>query len=425
MKKHHTILCTCLLLAISRPIIAATCLSDTLTQPTHETGITLPGAVITTDSGSGSGTSIHALSESARQRLEELHGKLDNESPFHGLYLIGNAAQRTPGNGHQGYLGLEWQLFRRGYFEGQRKTELSTTEAMIDAYTLQRHLRSQALDQALYQVKRMQNHLLAYLYQQLQARQSQLTALYRKRLHAGYATQQALAQEESELLSIRDKLMLYDGLPQRPIPASVARLINHIDTLRLAPLPKLEKQAIAHSGIDKLQQLFIRQAVLTTPRWSDNLTLGIYARRRTDYVGPSGNEIGIQLAIPIDGNLKHDAVVQRRTQLQSLQLAADKTRLREQLASLSDQFRHAQDTIRQLQNSYALLLTQAGLACTQARHVIPSLENTPEKTLEQMPVKVLEQQRNILVARLDAYRLLLQLQAKVQPRPGEAWYSIR
>lgn len=425
MKNRRALLWACLLLAASPPLIAATCLPTKLTQSARDHAVTLPVAVVANDAKSGSDTSIHALSESAQHSLDELYDKLDDNSAFHGLYLIGNAAQRSPGNGHQGYFGLEWQLFRRGYFESQRKAELSSTEALIDAYTLRRNLRIQSLGQALYHVKRMQNGVLAYLYRQLLVQQIRLTTLYRKRMRAGYATRQVLAQEESDLQSIRDKLTLYDGLPQTPIPVTTARLINHIDTLGLATLATLQNQAIAHSGIDELQHLFTRQAALTTPRWSDNLTLGIYARRRTDYVGPSGNEVGIQIAIPIDGNLAHDGVVERRTRLQRLQLAADKTRLREQLASLRDQFRHAQDTIRQLQNGYALSLTQAGLDCAQSRHVVPTLENTPEKALEQMPIKLLEQQRNILVARLDAFRLLLQLQAKVQPRPGEAWYSIR
>jgi len=425
MKKHPGFFFTCLL-SIAPVIVHAGICDDVRTiQSASQDALPLPQALIANNGKSEPGTSIQGLSMEAERGLDELHDKLDDNTPFHGLYVIGEAARRSPDEANQGYLGLEWQIFRRGYFNGKQKAALSTTDALIDAYTLRRHLRDQSLDQALHQVKRMQNTLLAFLYGQMLPEQTHLTSLYRKRMKAGFITRQALAQEESSLQSIQDKVSLYEQLPQSPIPQDLATLINHIDLLRLQPLAELEKQALSQSGIDELQQLISRQSQLSTPRWSDNLTLGIYARRRIDYFGPAGNEMGIQFDIPLDGNSSHDKVVQLRAHLQNLQLKADKIRLREKLASLSDQFLHAQDLVHQLQNTYHLSLSQAGMDCTQSHHVVPTLENTPEKSLEQLPVNLLDQQRNIFVARLDTYRLLLQLQAMVQPRPGAAWYSTR
>ena len=424
MKNYNKIFGTCLFLAISPPLIANTCISESLLLPVNGNDVTLPKVIIANENVSEIDSSIQDLAKSAQYSLDELSGNLDDSSPFHGLYLTGNATQRNTEDEDKTYLGLEWQVFRRGYFEGQRKAKLASNNALFNAYTLRRNLRNQSLDQSLYQIKRMQNSVIAYFYRQLLTQQTQLTEMHRKRMRAGYATRQVLAQDESTLKSIQDKITLYDSLPQAPVPTTTATLINQIDNLQLAPLVELEKQAIAQSGIEEMQRLSSRQATLTSPRWSDNLSLGIYARRFNDYTNSQGNEVGIEVAIPIDGNLGHSNVVQHRTQLLSLQLTADKTRLREQLASLSQQFQYAQDRVRQLKNDYALSLTKAKLNCAHLRHVVPTLDDTPEKALEQMPVKVLEKQRNILVARLDAYRLLLQIQTKVQPRPGEAWFSI-
>lgn len=423
MKKLSVLLLISFFATVPPIVNAGICDDASFTHTLNQDTLPLPQTVITNKSKAEQETSIQDLTTEADRGLNELHNKLDDNASFHGLYVTGAASQRTPDNAHQGYLGLEWQIFRLGYINGKHKAELNKTNALIDAYTLRRHLRAQSLDQALLQVKRMQNALLDDLYNQMLTQQTRLTTVYRKRMKAGFVTRQALLQEESSLQNIQDKVSLYEQLPKTSFPQDLANLINHIDLLRLQPLAELEEKALSQSDIEQLQQLISRHAKLTTPRWSDNLTVGIYARHRTDYIGPTGNEMGIQFDIPLDGNTSNDKLVQLRDRLHNIQLKADKIRLREKLASLSDQFLHAQDAIRQLQNSYHMSLSQASMDCTQSRHTVPTLENTPEKSLEQFPVALLSQQRDIFVARLDAYRLLLQLQAMVQPTPGEDWYS--
>lgn len=425
MNKHKSIIGVCIYLVATSSLVAATCIPDTLIQSTGGKNITLPDGLISTNKTSDIDVSINDLTKSAQNNIDKLYNDLDNNSPFHGLYIIGKTSQRTTEDEDKTYLGLEWQLFRRGYFEGQRKSELSTNSTLISAYSLQHKLRVQSLDQALYQVKRIQNGIASHFLRQLLIHQTQLVEVFRKRMRAGFDTQQALAREISTLQSIQDELKFYESLPQALTPFTTAALINHIEKLQLYPLDTLEKWAITRSGIEELQRISTRQSTLSSPRWSDNLSLGIYARRFKDYNSFQGNEVGVQIAIPVDGNFQHDNIVKQRTQLLGLQLAADKTRLREQLASLSEQFQYAQDTIRQLKIDYALSLTTATLHCTHKRHVISTLDDTPEKALEKMPITLLRKQRNILVARLDAYRLLLRLQAKVQPQTGETWYSIQ
>jgi len=368
---------------------------------------------------------ISQLANMAQESLNQLQSESKNKDAFHGLYVIGSASQRTTTNTHEDYLGLEWQLFRRGYFEGQKKSELSTSQTLLDGYRLRRNLRQQALDQSMYQINLMQNTIRAYYYHRLFTEQSHITDIYRRRMHAGFTTRVSLSQEESQLQTIQDKRRLYDSLPHGPITSTTAELLNHIESLVLMPIENLQQQAIKNSGLEEIQQLIQRQASLSIPSWRDNLRVGVYARRYHDYIGSQGNEIGIQFDIPVDGNTNHKAVTQHQMHLLALQYAANKTRLQEQLLSLKQQFHYAQDTVRQLKNDYAQLMTESSLNCKQLQHVVPMLNDTPEKSLEKMSVKILSTQRDILIARLEAYRLLLQLQAKVQPLPGVDWYSIQ
>lgn len=424
MKHSHKIFCCSLIIVLTHPVFAATCIPEDLTQPMNGLEATLPASVIASKSETIDSASIDSLSRQAQNKLADINNASDNSTAFHGLYVIGRTTQRPDISEHEDYLGLEWQLFRRGYFEGKRKIALSNARTLIDAYSLQHRLRKQSLEQMFFKVDHMQNAILAYSYHRLFAEQKQLTETLHKRMRAGYATQQVVNQEASKLNSIQDKLKLYSSLSRTNIPPKTAHLLNKIENLVLAPTAQLEQQTLSHSGLKEMQRLVKQQAALSTPNWSDNLSLGVYARRYHDYIGSQGNEIGLQVAIPVDGNLNKDTVVQHRLHLLDLQLEANKARLREQLISSIEQMHYAQDNVRQLKNEYALLITESNLNCKHLQHVVPTLENTPEKSQEQMPVKIIEKQRDILIARLAAYRQFLQVKSMVHPGPGETWYSI-
>lgn len=419
--KNHTKLWIGLLISVLAPIAGAACLSGDDNPPGAP--LALPPALI---SDGQTPLSIQNLAQSAQNDLYTLRSKLKDNSPFLGLYVSGEAAQRmSPNGGNQTYLGLDWEVFRRGYFAGQRSTELGNAEALIDAYTMLQNLRNQAQDQAQHNAKLMQNAVMANLYEQEVSRQEKLTSLYRTRMQAGYATREAYDKEVSDLKRDRRMLDLYNGQPKIFIPTEAASLIDNIDNLQLAPLSTLENKALIHSGIREMKRLHEREATLTTPQWTDNLRLDVYARRIHDFTGYGGNQVGVLANVPIGGNPESSDIEQIRTRLQDLQLTADEARLDEKLSSLHDQFRYSQTLVKILQNVYRLSLAQADLECEQSRLTVPTLDSTPEKSAEDISISLIEQQRDILVARLNAYDLFLQLQTTIQPLPEENWYSIQ
>lgn len=368
---------------------------------------------------------IRALSQAAQKNLGKLKTSIHDNRAFSGLYFIGSASQGTlPGQHfHQGYLGIEWQVFRRGYFEGHREEAIGSAESLIDAYKINRNLQQQSGDQALYEAKAMENRVLFDLSRKILSAQKELTGLYQKRVKAGYETRQALSQQKAALQNAKSALRLYRYLPEQRLSNRQAHLIDHIGSLQLAPLNTLSQDALKHSNVKQLQHLFKHLARLTTPTWSRYITLGLYAQR--GYGLQWGNQIGVRFSVPIGGNLGAGQIVSHREEMRSLQLSADKVRLREQVISLVGQIANAENQLSQLQSQYASQLDLAQMNCTEKHHIVPSLKDTPEKKLEQMKVVLLQQQRSILKQRFSVYKLLIQLRVLVQPHQAEAWYSIQ
>lgn len=418
--KNYTKLYIGILVGSLSQIAGATCLPSDVNPPSHP--LVLPPSLI---SDGPPTNSIHYLVQSAQNNLDTLHSKLKENSPFLGLYASGEASQRRSStNGNQTYLGLDWEVFRRGYFAGQRKAELSNAETLINAYTLLRNLQSQAQDQAQHDVKLMQNAVMENLYRKETSIQEKLTTLYRVRMEAGYATREAYNKEASDLKRDRLMLDLYDGQPKIFIQMTAAKLINNIENIKLAPLSALEDKALIHSGMREMERLRKSEAALTTAQWADNLRLDVYARRIHDVTGYSGNQVGVLVNVPIGGNPESSSIKEIRSRLEGLQLTANETRLNEKLSSLHEQFRYSQSLVNLLQNTYRQSLATIDLECEQSKHTVRTLDSTPEKSIESMSISLLEQQRDILGARLNAYGLFLQLQATIQPLPEEEWYSI-
>jgi hypothetical protein len=422
MNKYARAFAIIMISSFSHSIAANICIFSKFNKIPTKQSINIPESLISDSTDKDTKSSITALSKSLDNKIEALKQNQDNNSPFYGLYITGRAAQRDSDD--QNRLGLEWQVFRRGYFEGQRKADLNSTNNLIKSYTLQDRLRQQSLNQAIYHTRQVQNNLLVYYYRELLSQQTQLTEIYKKRLPSGYATRQELSQEETRRKIFQSKLKYYERNALAMIPEKMANLINNIEHVKLSPLPELQKLATARSGLEELQELHKRQAELSSPRWSDNLNLSLYTQKYQDYNGSEGTETGVQVDIPIGGNLHFNSDVKYRSHLANLQLSASKAQLLEQLASLTEQFYFVVEEVEQLKNEYKLLLSNTDIYCKQSRHVIPSLEETPEKLLEKMPIKLLAAQRDIQLSRTRAYQLLLKIESMVQPHQGEQWYSI-
>jgi hypothetical protein len=98
--------------------------------------------------------------------------------------------------------------------------------------------------------------------------------------------------------------------------------------------------------------------------------------------------------------------------------------LQVKLALLADRLRLKQNDMRLLQSENKLLRTKAELACYRLDFPVRGLGVDADRDVEELTLRLHEQQREILAARLDVLEVLTEISAAVKPERPEDLYSL-
>jgi len=368
-----------------------------------------------------SSSAVQALEVKSEGVLQQLSDKLDDTHSFAGFYAYGKFNHRTNkilgfgGRRPNEYsYGLEWELFRRGYFGYKRKMDEQKVAARVRGLQVKQNMRVRSLKEQIFQLNRLRQTVETFSARSMLDLTSRQLAKARKLLAHGYITRAEYADYVNRQL---DAKIRYTSLASSSLVKANPvwfLMLNVAPSLHLASESQLFKQALKISTGLSLQNQFEKRAD-SFPKWSDHLTVLLYAHRRQLFGTNSENIVGVQARVPLDWKANRSDVVNLEKNSYRLQAEAIRARLKQQIHELSSEFRFQQARIMQLADDYITLDKKIALAEKLASAGLSNLNVTPEKDIELYSIERLSIAENTWLARLDALEKVLSLAAITDP----------
>jgi hypothetical protein len=280
------------------------------------------------------------------------------------------------------------------------------------------------LQENLLAVDQMRNRLLAMLYERESVAIRPVLERRRQELAAGRATRADVAEIEFKAERAALRRAHYAGASDVLVYPQAQELINRIESVVLRPNPELVDRAVARSPEYQLQGLLASRGDYL-PTLKDNLSLRLYVERSKEFERGPQNVAGVRIRVPIgsDGGVREaEAAARAAYQEQQESIRAG---LQAKLVLLADRLRLKQNDMRLLQAENKLLRTKAELACYRLDFPVRGIAGDPDREVEELTLKLHEQQREILAARLDVLEVLTEISAAVKPERPEELYSLQ
>ncbi len=207
----------------------------------------------------------------------------------------------------------------------------------------------------------------------------------------------------------------YSGLDRRRMRLRDFDIVNTIEYVSLAPFDSLTDKAVDNSYDLRIQELFISRSE-SFPEWLDNLSLRLYVGTEREFgTDELTNIVGIRARIPIGSNHGRQELIDIEQSAYRDQQQAIIVRIEQKINRLSELFQFHQKRIKTAASEYRLLETHRDLQREYREHPLPALAAVPDKEIDGLTMDLLAKEEDILLARLDAYEVLLQLEALVIP----------
>ena len=387
----------------------------------------MTGAVLTSQqvpplkSSASDGGVNEALAARLQSRRDDYFSRLDGLAPFNGLYVSGLTDVSREGQGRYS-IGLEWELFRQGRDEARKRLDRARIEGKTQYLQQLRDTEQRQLQEKLLAVDQMRNRLLALLYEREVVAIRPVLERRRRELAAGRATKADVAEIEFKAERAALRRAHYAGTSDVLVYPQAQELINRIETVVLRPNPELVDRAVARSTDYQLQGLLASRGDFL-PTLKDNLSLRLYLERSKEFQRGPQNVAGARIRVPLgqDGAVKNAEEAARAGYLE--QQESIKAGLQQKLVLLADRLRLKQNDMRLLQAENRLLRTKAELACYRLDFPVRSIAGDPDREVEELTLRLHEQQREILAARLEVLEVLTEISAAVKPERPEELYS--
>ena len=388
----------------------------------------MTGAVLTSQqvppmkSEAGAVGANDALAVRLQSRREEYFSRLDGLAPFNGLYLSGLTDVSQDGQSRYAF-GLEWELYNQGRDHARKRLDRAKMESKTQYLQQLRDTEQRQLQENLLAVEQMRNRLLALLYEREVAAIRPVLERRRQELAAGRATRAEVAEIEFKAERAALRRAHYAGASDVLVYPQAQELINRIESVVLKPNPELLDRAVARSTEYQLQGLLANRGDVL-PTLQDNLSLRLYLERSREFERAPQNIAGVRIRVPIghDGGVKDAEQAARTAYLE--QQESIRAGLQQKLTLLADRLRLRQNDMRLLQAENKLLRSKAELACYRLDFPVRNIAGDPDREVEELTLKLHEQQREILTARLDVLAVLTELSAAVKPERPEELYSL-
>ena len=389
----------------------------------------MTGAVLTSQkvpplkSGSEATGLNDAMAARLQTRRDDYFSRLDGLAPFNGLYLsgLGNVSQ----DGQARYaFGLEWELYNQGRDEARKRLDRARIDGKTQFLQQQRDVEQRQLQENLLAVGQMRNRLLALLYEREVGAIQPVLERRRQELAAGRATRADVADIEFKAQRAALRRAHYSGSSDVLVYPQAQELINRIESVVLRPTPELVDRAVSRSTDYQLQGLLAGRGDFL-PTLKDNLSLRLYLERSREFERGPQNVAGVRIRVPLgsDRGVRDAEQVARMAYLE--QQDSIRAGLQVKLALLADRLRLKQNDMRLLQAENRLLRTKAELACYRLDFPVRGVAGDPDREVEELTLRLHEQQREILAARLDVLEVLTEISAAVKPDRPEDLYSLQ
>ena len=388
----------------------------------------MTGAVLTSQqvppmkSDAGARGANEELAARLQSRRDQYFSRLDGLAPFNGLYVSGLSDVSQDGQGRYA-VALEWELYNQGRDEARKRLDRARIEGKTQYLQQLRDTEQRRLQENLLAVDQMRNRLLAMLYERESAAIRPVLERRRQELAAGRATRADVAEIEFKAERAALRRAHYAGASDVLVYPQAQELINRIESVVLRPNPELVDRAVARSPEYQLQGLLASRGDYL-PALKDNLSLRLYVERSKEFERGPQNIAGVRIRVPIghDGGVKDAEQAARAAYLE--QQESIKAGLQHRLVLLADRLRLKQNDMRLLQAENKLLRTKAELACYRLDFPVRGIGGDPDREVEELTLRLHEQQRAILSARLDILEVLTELSAAVKPERPEELYSL-
>jgi hypothetical protein len=369
-----------------------------------------------------------SVNSSLLQKMEEqragFFSRMEGLVPFNGLYAVGQADQSFMNSyGRRYTFGLEWELLKEGVLESRRQMQRIGLDSKVQYLQMMRETEQRQVQEQLLAVDQMRNKLLATLYQREAAAARPVLERRRQELAAGRATKADVAEVEYRAERAALRAQHYLGSRDVLVYPQAQELINRIEDVQLQPEPELLDRAFERSPDVQLQALQAERADFL-PSMQDNTSVRLYLERNKDFDRNPYNVAGVRVRIPLDNDKARDSVVQVSRAMFEEQKGSMRAALGQRLAMLSERLRLKQNDMRLLQAENRMVRQKAELACYRLDHPIAALPSDADRDVEELTLRLVELQREILTARLDVLEVLTQLSALVKPREPQELYSL-
>ena len=341
--------------------------------------------------------------------------ELNERGSFKGFYVRSQYDRDTQTDDERELLFLEWELFDEGWFESKKQLDEKRVETKLQFIQLLRDMRERNLHESLYRLGNVRNSVRYYEARKRFEVLSELLARYEEQLEKGYATQEELQELRYKYEIAQNDVHHYSSLEKGGLSSRDFNIINKIELISLAPLDSLITKAVENSYDLRIQELFINRSEFF-PQWVDNLSLRLYAGADQGF-GDSrrDNVVGVRLRIPIDFKRGRGALVDIEQSAFQDQKQAISLRLEQKIHRLYQQFLFDQKRIKTAASELRLMKGYQGLKEKERLYPVSVLATVPDKAIDRLNVELLTKEEDILLARLDAFKALLQLNALVMP----------
>ena len=347
---------------------------------------------------------------------DEYLRQLNERGSFKGFYVRSQYDRDSETEDERELLFLEWELFDEGWLESRKQLDEKRVETKLQFLQLLRDMRERNLHESLYRLVGVKNSVRYYEAGRRVEVLNSLLARYEEQMGKGYATQRELQELRYKYEIAQNDFHHYSALDKRGLSSRDFNIINNIELISLASLDTLIAKAIENSYDLSIQELFINRSEFF-PQWADNLSLRLYAGADQGFGDTQRDKVvGVRLRIPLDFNRGRANLVDIEQSAFRDQKQAISMRLEQKVHRLYQQFRFHQKRIKTAASEHRLLKSHQGLKEKERLYPVSVLPTVPDKAIDRLNVELLNKEENILLARLDAFKVLLQLNALIMPK---------
>ena len=335
---------------------------------------------------------------------------LEEQRPFRGIYFLSRAARDADSRDTDYNYRLEWDLFKHGRYERKKELEKKRNQNELQTLQMLNDVNQHRLNQQLDGIEFLSQ---AVQYHQAEEQATLLAGILRRRrvqLEKGYITRDDFDSIRLKYRQAEMKKKLYSSVRKAALEASLYDLLNCVEFADLIALNQAQKAAVEQAYPLKIQQNLAERAQYTRS-WVDDLSVNLYVEQSNEFNDIQRNNTGFEVKIPIDWDSRREHLIDQEKGLYEKQTAILISRIKTNLQKLYDFFAFQQMNIQMLLLELEKSAKKKTYEQKRAERALEDLDDTPERTLDQICVEEIDLRYEVVQARLKLYEILVKIAA--------------